>query len=327
MFATRLPKILRGSALATLAAATLATAGPASAQDWPTKPVTVLIPFSAGGGNDTVAREMGTALEERLGVPFTPVNATGAGGFVAAQQLVAGRADGYTVSHQSLGTLILTSMMNEQVLDPLEDLTYVAQMAVLSSAVAVPADSEYETLEDLTAALAASDGSMTWGHTGQGGFHHINGVSLLEAIGASARDVPFKGSSASRAALLGNQVDYAILSSSNYLGFEDQMRFLAFLSDERDAVLPDVPTVADLGIDMTTVSTPSVWVLPAGADQAIVDKLAAEIESVVATDAYRERLLSLGITPTFATGEAVRAKIEANREAWSAIVEDVKAAQ
>jgi tripartite-type tricarboxylate transporter receptor subunit TctC len=107
---------------------------------------------------------------------------------------------------------------------------------------------------------------MTWGHTGQGGFHHVNGVSLLDAIGAEARDVPFQGSSATRAAMLGGQVDYAILSSVNYLGFENEMRFLAFFSDEADAVLPDVPTVTDLGYDMVTVQTPSVWVVPAGTD-------------------------------------------------------------
>ena len=303
--------------------ATAFAALPAAAQDWPSQPVTVLIPFSAGGGNDTVARTMGTALEERLGVPFTPVNAPGAGGFVAAQQLTSGRADGNTVSHQSLGTFILSSLMNEQAVDPLQDLEYVAQMATLTSAVAVPAGSEYETLQDLIDALTASDGSMTWGHTGQGGFHHVNGVSFLQAIDAEARDVPFQGSSASRAALMGGQIDYAILSSSNYLGFEDQMRFLAFFSDEADAVLPEVATVGDLGLDMVTVETPSVWVVSAGTDQAIVDTLASEIEAVVGTDEYRETLISLGITPSFRSGDEVRQLIEARIDDWRGIIDSV----
>ena len=260
-------------------------------------------------------------------MPFTPVNTPGAGGFVAAQQLVSGRADGYTVSHQSLGTFILTSLMNEQQVDPLEDLEFVAQMAVLTSAVAVPADSEYETLEDLTAALQASDGSMTWGHTGQGGFHHVNGVSFLDEIGDQARDVPFAGSSATRAAMLGGQVDYAILSSVNYLGFEEEIRFLAFFSEEADAVLPDVPTVAGLGLDMVTVQTPSVWVVPIGTDEAVIETLAAEIEAVVGTDAYREELLSLGITPAFSSGDEVRALVESRIGGWSEIVERVSAAE
>ncbi|RVT81487.1 tripartite tricarboxylate transporter substrate binding protein [Rhodobacteraceae bacterium CCMM004] len=317
-------KTIRGGA----AAAALALAAlPAAAQDWPAQPVTVLIPFSAGGGNDTVARSMGTALEERLGVPFTPVNAPGAGGFVAAQRLVSGNADGYTVSHQSLGTFILTSLMNEQQVNPLEDLEFVAQMAGLTSAVAVPADSDYATLDDLIAALQASDGSMTWGHTGQGGFHHVNGVSLLDAIGAEARDVPFKGSSATRAAMLGGQVDYAILSSVNYLGFENEMRFLAFFSDEADAVLPDVPTVADLGLDMVTVQTPSVWVVPAGTDQAVIDTLSAAIEEVVATDAYRDELLSLGITPTYRSGADIRRLVDERIGGWQDIIARVSAAQ
>ncbi|OAN76282.1 hypothetical protein A8B78_02005 [Jannaschia sp. EhC01] len=302
---------------------TMTLAMPAMAQDWPNQPVTVLIPFSAGGGNDTVARAMGGALEEVFSVPFTPVNAPGAGGFVAAQQLVSGRNDGYTLSHQSLGTFMLTSMMNEQAVNPLEDLEFVAQMAVLTSAVAVPMDSEYQTLSDLTDALAASDGSMTWGHTGQGGFHHVNGVSLLQAIGAEARDVPFQGSSATRAAVLGEQVDYAILSSVNYLGFENEMRFLAFFSDEADAVLPDVPTVADLGIDMVTVQTPSVWVVPAGTDAGIIETLQGAIEEVVASDTYQEQLLALGITPRYASGADVRALVESRIDGWQAIIDSV----
>jgi tripartite-type tricarboxylate transporter receptor subunit TctC len=303
------------------------TALPATAQDWPRQPVTVLIPFSAGGGNDTVARTMGTALEDRLGVPFTPVNTPGAGGFVAAQQLVSGQANGYTVSHQSLGTFILTSLMNEQQVDPLGDLEYVAQMAVLTSAVAVPMDSAYETLGDLVTALENSDGSMTWGHTGQGGFHHVNGVSLLDAIGAEARDVPFRGSSATRAAMLGGQVDYAILSSVNYLGFENEMRFLAFFSDEADAVLPDVPTVADLGYDMVTVQTPSVWVVPAGTDPEIIDTLSAAIEEIAGTDSYRDELLALGITPAYRDGAAVRELVESSIDGWREIIESVAASE
>ncbi|MBF9034343.1 tripartite tricarboxylate transporter substrate binding protein [Rhodobacterales bacterium HKCCE2091] len=309
-----------------LAGTALALAAlPAAAQDWPGQPVTVLIPFSPGGANDTVARTMGSALEETFGVPFTPVNATGAGGFVAAQQLVAGRADGYTVSHQSLGTFILTSLMNEQQVDPLEDLTFVAQMAQLTSAVAVPASSEYETLQDLIDALQASDGSMTWGHTGEGGFHHVNGVSFLDAIGAEGRDVPFDGSSASRAALLGEQIDYAILSTSNYLGFENELRFLAFFSDSADAVLPDVPTMGDLGIDLVYVETPSVWVVPAGTDQAIVDQLSAAISEVVGSDAYRDELISLGITPAYRDGAEVRELIQNRIGGWQAIIDGLDA--
>jgi tripartite-type tricarboxylate transporter receptor subunit TctC len=318
--------LLRAGVLA-LGALVAVTGISANAADWPKKPVTVLIPFSAGGGNDTVARVMGKALEADFGVPFTPVNTPGAGGFVAAQKLVGGRKDGYTVSHQSLGTFILTSLKNQQAVDPLKDLEYVAQMAVLSSAVAVKEDSPYQSLADLLDALKKSDGSMTWGHTGEGGFHHVNGVSMLSHAGATARDVPFKGSSKTRAALLGGQVDYAILSSVNYLGFEGKMRFLAFFSDEPDAVLPDVPTVSSLGMDMVTVQTPSVWVVPAGTDAAIIETLRAKIETIAATDDYKKQLLSLGITPAYRSGADVRKLVETRLPAWKEIIQSVKAAK
>lgn len=307
--------------LTAAAAVSVAFAAPAMA-DYPDSSVTVLIPFSAGGGNDQVARAVAERLEERLGQPFVPVNRPGAGGFVAAQELVSGRADGYTIGHQSLGTFVLTSLMDDQVVDPLEDLRYVAQVAVLTSAVAVPTDSPYETLDDLLDAIAQSEGDMTWGHTGRGGFHHVNGVSLVRQSGGEARDVPFQGSSNTRAAMLGGQVDFAILSSLNYIGFEEEMRFLAFLAESEDGLLPDVPTVYDLGHDdMVTVETPSVWVVPADTPDEVVATLEAEIEDVVADEGYREHLLSLGITPLFASGNEVRARIDANIDGWREIIE------
>ena len=304
-----------------VAAAAIAVVAPAMSQDYPSRPLELLIPFSAGGANDQVARELAARLEDELGQPVAPINRTGAGGYVAAQEIVTSPADGYKLAHQSLGTFILTSLFDEQSIDPLEDVRYVAQMAQLSSAIAVSADSPYQTLEDLLEAMRAAPGEFSWGHTGQGGFHHVNGVSLFQAAGVEAVDIPFQGSSASVADLMGGHIDVAVLSSSNYLGFEDELRFLAFMSEERDAVLPDVPTVVELGIDTAMVETPSVVVVNKDTPDDVVDRLAAAIEAVVAQEDYQQALLQMGVSPVFATGEEILERIETNIPRWQEVIE------
>jgi tripartite-type tricarboxylate transporter receptor subunit TctC len=293
-------------------------------QDYPSRPLELLIPFSAGGANDQVARELAARLEDELGQPVAPINRTGAGGYVAAQEIVTSPADGYKLAHQSLGTFILTSLFDEQSIDPLEDVRYVAQMAQLSSAIAVSTDSPYQTLEDLLEAMRAAPGEFSWGHTGQGGFHHVNGVSLFQAAGVEAVDIPFQGSSASVADLMGGHIDVAVLSSSNYLGFEDELRFLAFMSEERDAVLPDVPTVVELGIDTAMVETPSVVVVNKDTPDDVVDRLAAAIEAVVAREDYQQTLLQMGVSPVFATGEEILERIETNIPRWQEVIDSTR---
>lgn len=317
----RLREILSIAAMATIFA--LIATGPTLAE-YPEKPVTLLVPFSAGGGNDQVARVMAAQLEKKLGQPFAVVNRTGANGYVAAQALLNAQSDGYTLANQSLGTFILTSLADQQEVDPVKDVKYVAQMARISSAVAVAADSPYKTLDDLLKAMREKPGEMTWGHSGRGGFNHVNGVSLLQAAGVEARDVPFQGSAKSRAALIGGQIDMAIQATSNYLGFEDKIRFLAFLGEGKDPLLPDVPGVDELGLNMVTVQTPSVMTAHPDTPKDVVEKLEAAIKEIVATEEYQKQIAALGITPVFATGAEIDENIQKNIENWRKIIEATK---
>lgn len=316
MFNRREMILTSGAALA----AALSPLG-ARAAGYPEKAVEILIPFSAGGGNDQVARALAQELEGILGQSIVPVQKPGAGGFVAAQAVATGVPDGYTLSHQSLGTLMLGSLMKEQVLSPMEDLRFVAQMALIQSAIAVRADSPFQTLDDLIEALRADPGALSWGHTGRGGFHFVNGASLLAATGTEALDIPFKGSSKTVAALLGGHIDYAFLSTSNYLGFEKEMRFLAFAADNRDDLVPDVPTVAEAGIDMVTVPTPSVIAVHKDTPDEIVTILSDAIRKAVETPRYRETLTAMGIAPVYADGAQIKTYLEANIGPWKTLVD------
>lgn len=291
------------------------------ADGYPDHDIEILIPFSAGGGNDQVARTLAVELEDILGQSVVPVQKTGAGGYVAANALVTGKPNGYTLGHQSLGTLVLGGLMKEQTVDALNDLRYVAQMALIQSAIAVKADSPYQTLDDLVAAMKADPGAIAWGHTGRGGFHFVNGSSLLAATGTEALDVPYKGSSKTTAALLGGHIDFALLSTSNILGFEDEIRVLAFASDQGDDLLPDVKTVKELGIDMVTVATPSVITVHKDTPDEIVETLQSAIKEAVSRQRYRDTLTGMGIAPVFADGAAIKSYLDANIGGWKALVD------
>ncbi|TRW94585.1 tripartite tricarboxylate transporter substrate binding protein [Paracoccus sp. M683] len=313
-----------GRLQAAIVTAISVVASSAVAEGYPDRPLELLIPFSAGGANDQVARQVAGRLEAILGQPVAPINRTGAGGYVAAQEVVTGPADGYKLAHESLGTFILTSLFEKQAIDPVADVRYVAQMAQLTSAIAVSSDSPYQTLDDLLAAMREAPGEMTWGHTGRGGFHHVNGVGLFQAAGVEAIDIPFQGSSASVADLMGGHIDAAVLSSSNYIGFENELRFLAFMSEGRDAVLPDVPTVGELGIEMAFVETPSVVVVNKDTPDDVVDQLEAAIETVVAQEDYQQALLKMGVTPQFATGDAIVERITTNLPRWQQVIDSTR---
>lgn len=314
---TRRSLLLTGGALGAVALAP----APLLAGPYPEKSIELLIPFSAGGGNDQVARALAAELDGILGQTVVPIQKTGAGGFVAAQAVATGAADGYSLGHQSLGTLMLGSLMKEQVLGPMTDLRFVAQMALIQSAIAVKIDSPYQTLGDLVAALQAAPGDLAWGHTGRGGFHFVNGAALLAATDTHALDVPFKGSSDTVAALMGGEIDYAFLSTSNYLGFEDEIRILSFAADQRDELLPDVPTVAEAGIEMVTVTTPSVITVHKDTSDEVVAVLQAAISEAVARPSYRERLTSMGIAPVYADEAQIMAYLDRNLARWKELVD------
>lgn len=312
-------RAIMGAALGGLLALVMVP-GVSIADTYADRAIEILIPFSAGGGNDQVARALAVELEDILGQSVVPIQKTGAGGYVAAQALITGKPDGYTLGHQSLGTLILGGLMKEQVVDAMNDLRYVAQMALIQSAVAVKADSPYETLDDLIAAMKADPGGLAWGHPGRGGFHFVNGASLLAVTGTEALDVPFKGSSNTVAALLGGHIDFAFLSTSNYLGFEDEMRILAFAAEQGDELLPDVKTVKELGIDMVTVATPSVITVHQDTPDEIVSTLESAIREAVARPRYRETLTGMGIAPVFADGAAINVYLDTNVGHWKELI-------
>jgi tripartite-type tricarboxylate transporter receptor subunit TctC len=284
-----------------IAAATLAlAAGTALADSFPTRPITLVVPFAPGGGVDTYARSFSaTAAKGVVKVPIVVQNVAGSGGINGAISASKARPDGYTVLVTSGASLLLSTMTKKTEIDALETFEYVAQIGDLTTSIMVPKDSPYKTVQDLIAAAKSVPGKLRWAHSGRGSFHHLAGMGLLEKNGIKAQDVPFKGGGPARAALIGGQVDFGFLGIQQLAGFEGQLRALAVNANERDGVMKDVPSLAELKVPFTNISSPIILQVPKGTPANVIAVLEKAAREVTNAASFGETLVKSGTAPAF----------------------------
>ncbi len=310
-----------------LGCATLTAAPSIALAEWaPRRPVNVVLPYSAGGGTDAFARAVAATVEAEglLGVPLVVNNKPGAGGITGAVEAAGARPDGQTMMITSAGSFLLTSMLTDTPVNPLDDYEIVAQIGDLDPAILVPAGSPYETLEDLVDAMRENPGALRWAHNGVGGAHNVAGQSFLNANGIGATGVPFKGGGPTRAAVIGEQVDFAVVGIQQAAGFEEQLRVLALLAPERDAIASDVPTASEQAFNYVEVSSPIVAFVPKGTDAEIVKSMQDMLASVAASESFKASMKERGNAPEYLPGDEARARLEALRDATSEVIEGMK---
>ena len=315
---------LLGGALA-LAAASAAPL-PALA-DWePRRPVNVILPYSAGGGTDAFARAVAAAVEQEglLAVPMVVNNRPGAGGITGAAEAAGARPDGQTIMITSAGSFLLTAMLKDTPVSPLEDYEIVAQIGDLDPAILVPSGSPYATLADLMAALEADPGALRWAHNGVGGAHNVAGQAFLDANDVEATGVPFQGGGPTRAAVIGEQVDFAVVGIQQAAGFENELRVLALLAPERDGIASDVPTAAEQGFDYVEISSPIVAFAPEGTDPEILSGMEALLAQVAESDSFAEAMRERGNVPEYLSGGDARARLETLRAAATEVIDGLR---
>ena len=310
-----------------LACATIIAAPIAALAEWsPRRPVNVVLPYSAGGGTDAFARAVSAAVEAEglLDVPLVVTNKPGAGGITGATEAAGARPDGQTMMITSAGSFLLTSMLKDTPVSPLEDYEIVAQIGDLDPAILVPAASPHQTLEDLVNAMKENPGSLRWAHNGVGGAHNVAGQSFLNANGIEATGVPFKGGGPTRAAVIGEQVDFAVVGIQQAAGFEDQLRVLALLAPERDGIAGDVPTATEQGFDYVEVSSPIVAFVPKGTDAEVIEGMQSMLEGVANSDSFKTAMRERGNVPEYLPGDEARARLEGLRDATAEVIEGLK---
>jgi len=304
-----------------LALATGALAAwPAFAQDYPARPIRMIIPSTPGGGTDFTGRQIATKLAELNGWNVVPDNRPGAGTALGLAEAARAKPDGYELVIAQSDNVSLIPLLLKVAYDPVKDLTPIALCAVTPLVILVKENSPYKTLPDLLKAAKAQPGKLTYGTSGTGGGVHIAMELLQLTAGVKMQHVPYKGSTPALADLLGGHLDFAGSSISSAAGMihSGKVRALAVTSAKRNASLPDVPAVAEFGYkDFNAISFYGVMG-PAGIPAPIVARLNADINKVLQRPEVKSAFQAQGFDAGGGTPEEfaalIRADIQKSRE-------------
>lgn len=292
--------MIRRNCLAVFVAIAAATAPLAAfAQSYPSRPITLVVPFAAGGAFDTVARIIGTRMGELLGQPVIVENPSGGGGIVGTRRVITSEPDGYTLLFGTTGTHAYNqTIYKTRRYDALGDFTPVTlfseQPMVLMTRKDLPANS----LQEFAALLKQQGAKMQYGSAGVGSTTHL-GCSLLNVkLGATVVHVPYRGAGPAANDLVGGQIDYlcANLGGAAPLIVSKQVKALAVLSPTRSPIMPELPTAHEQGIADYDVTTWTAIFLPKSAPKTIVDKLNKVTHEAMDTPAIKARMLDIGVT-------------------------------
>lgn len=274
----------------------------AQAADFPRRPINIVVPYKAGGGTDAYARALSAAAKGTIDVPLVVVNKPGSGGLNGAQSALGARPDGYTIMLTSGGSFLLSTLTRKTRIDALESFDYVAQVGQLKTSMIVPADSPFNSVQDVIAAAKAKPGSLRWAHSGRGGFHYVAGLGFLKANNIEAQDVPFKGGGPARAAIMGEQTDYGFIGIQQIKGFEAQLRGLGVNADKRDEIVSTVPSFKELDIPFANVSSPVLVLAPKGTPKAVMTYLETTLKTIISKPEFAQLLEKRGTAPVYLTG-------------------------
>lgn len=305
-------KKVQGLALAAFAAISMAVTTSVQAQ-YPQNPVTIVVAFAPGGGNDTVARIFAEQLSERAGQQFLVENLPGANGSVGTANVAAASPDGYRLVVGSPGTLVQNPYMNP-VGYTLEDFTPIARFAAFDFVIVARSELGVETLDELIAYSTENPGVLNYGSPGIGNTAHQAGELIKLRTGADIAHIPYQGGAPALSAFLSGEVDVlfnVVNEVQPYIDSGDAVP-LAVMSNERLPQLPDVPTVTELGLEDATVSAWTGLFAPAGIPAEVAEYLNAEITEILMDEQVVARLSDLGLRPQPGSSEELAAELEAD---------------
>jgi len=318
------PMITAAVAACALTASFTAAAQPPAA-DYPSKPIRMVIPFPPGGGTDILARVVANKLTEVTKWTVVPENKAGAGGTIGISDAAKAPATGYDMVMGQKDNLVLGPYLYKNLpWDPVRDLTPVAHIAYTPVVIATSVNSPYKTVADVLAAAKAQPGKITYGSPGNGTSIHIAGVLLEKAASVQLTHVPYKGSNPALMDALAGNVDLLVSSVPSAIAQikAGKLRALAVTSAKRSTSLPDVPTLAETGIKGFDVSTWYGLFMPAGTPAAIVSKVNAEVNHLLAMPEIRDAILAQGAEPQAMSVANFDKMFKADFKASKQIVED-----
>lgn len=321
-------KILK-SLLVPLCSLTLAAAFPAAAAEpYPNKPIRLIVPYAAGGGTDVMARAFAQRLASALSVQIVVENRTGAGGNIAASAVAKAAPDGYTLFFGAAGPLAVNPALYDKLpFDPVKDFAPIGLVGSMALFLTVPASMPVKSVKDLVALAKAKPGQLNYASAGIGGTTHLAMEVLKTETGANLTHVPYKGTAAGVADMLGGniQVIFDAWTSTSPHVESGKLKYLAVSTAARSALAPQVPTMAESGFPGFNLF---VWygiLAPAGTPSEVVDKLGRETLKVMAQPELKEAFARLGMEPMSGGPEPFGAFIRSETVKWAKIVRDAGA--
>jgi tripartite-type tricarboxylate transporter receptor subunit TctC len=294
----------------------------ASAQEWPNRPIRIIVAFGAGGGADIISRILGQSMQERLGQSVIIENRPGAGGTIGNEAVARVDKDGYTLGMMTAGQIIAATLKKSMRYDTLADFDPVSLVATASLMIVARPDFPANTVKDLVAAAKADPGKIVFASSGFGATQHFSAELFMQTAGVKMVHVPFRNSPEAISAVLGKQVDVLFDTVSALIGQvqSGELKALAVTGKDRFPVVPSVPTAIESGVvpgyDVTT------WYgvfAPRGTPPSIIAKINKTLSEILADATVRQRLDSAGVVVQGSTPEAFGTFMAAEFTRWNAV--------
>lgn len=294
-----------------------------AAMAWPDKPVTIIVPFPPGGSTDLIARTLQPKLQEKFGGTFVVDNKAGATGTIGAAQVVRAAPDGHTLLVASLGPYVIAPHLTKVPYDATKDMDYITVAVQAPNVLVVPAASPHKSMADVLAFQKANPGKMTFASSGNGSSDHLTAELYWQQTNTTGVHVPYKGGGPVMTDLLGNQVDSSFMNINTAMPQikAGKLRALSITSAQRSPLLPDVPTLQELGIQDANVYSWQAVSGPKGMPADLKNKLQAAIKDALNDPAIKPKLLELGFEIVANTPEQFTAFQASEFARWKKLIE------
>ncbi|UPY38101.1 tripartite tricarboxylate transporter substrate binding protein [Sediminicoccus sp. KRV36] len=309
----------------TLILAGLAAPGLARAQqDWPARPIRIVLPFAAGGSSDIAARLIAPRLGAALGQQIVIENRGGGGGNIAAELVARAAPDGYTIFQGNIGVLAINPTLYRSLpFDAEQSFQPIAHINSVANILCVPADRPWRSVAELRAAMLAAPERVRAGNSGPGSIGHLAVVQFDHLAGTRSVHVPYRGGGPMSTDLIAGHLDYAFATAPTVLSALEagRVRALAIGTATRSTLLPNLPTVAEAGLTGFEVSNWDAWLFPRGTPPAITERMAAALRPLLADPELRAEFTRRGMETMPVSGPAeLAASIRAETLRWAPMV-------
>jgi tripartite-type tricarboxylate transporter receptor subunit TctC len=294
----------------------------AHAEAWPTKPVTIVVPFPAGGTTDVLARAIAVKLGPVLGQSVIVDNRPGAGATLGAALVAKAAPDGHTMLMGAVHHTIATSVYKKMSYDFQKDFAPITTVALVPNVLVVSTSKPYKNVSDLVADAKAAPGKLSYGSNGNGTAQHLIGTQFQQISGTTILHVPYKGSAPLTTDMLGGQIDMSFDTITPVLPFikQGKLRPLAITTAKRSSVLPDVPTMQEAGISGLDIGTWFGLLVPAATPKEITQRLNKEIVQIIKSGEFQKQMSEIGAEPVGNTPAEMARQIQEETEKFAGLV-------